>query len=803
MPQAALTSFANGTLSPEVAERLDLQLYHTGVADSLNMVVTSDGALRTRPGTRGYVILGPEEAVRLFSTSEFPLSGSSGIGSFLLVFTPLLLEVFSWERGEISKVPVKESLYTLKTTTPYTEDDLPGLVFRYRNQDVVITHPEHQPYLVNLSNKSYTADGVPQTEGIITYVTETLREKQLKYERQDVDQHVYDRLVAGNAAPGEFQYFKFVDSYEDDALGTRYIVDILVYYPVWETKTRTVQNVDKTVIFHELISPTFVEGLRPYCSVDYQQRLLFAGSYEESPRIIGSKIGHRYNFDGIGADDSTSADAFSIDLATTSPNPIKYMVPHEAGLFFFTDDNVMVLTGDLAVGTASNEQLNYPGCGNVRPLLHQGRIYYQDISGETVWMIVPGLQRGMYQLVDISANASHFFTRGNPIVSWAKLKDTLWAVLENGDVLSFTSNEAIGVQAWMRHKLPGRCREVVVFGGTIVFAETAGQARTGMLYIGGFEEGLYVDIAHPATDADSGQFVGPTRDKWKRSRTAQEAVDKYEWSVYAQNDLQRVTLPNGDTHVVATDLRVIAQATDVVIPNYWWKGLVFHIDSAYYRVFDADGNDVSYVGPSSFYLYRRDRAFGRQRFSHISDANNALRRDASYYPASTSTRFYNSHLLGVNETEREGTRFIDGASVSIVIPYLVEDNNGDTVWGQPINNYVETLPIKQIGNNVVPVGRQVPVTNITVTSDQPHQVQYQVLEQTGGTFKDVVPESAQVQEGKFTDWSAIVARSLVRDDGSIVIRNGHPYPMTITGLYREFNIDVDSLPVNPLGTGGD
>ena len=192
-------------------------------------------------------------------------------------------------------------------------------------------------------------------------------------------------------------------------------------------------------------------GIFPRTSVRFQQRRVYAGSTRRPMTIWASQVG-AYSTFGTKRIPSDS-DAFEIDLEAEEVNPIRHLIPTSSGMLAFTAEEVFRIHGVDGFGptTAASDPLQYEGASELQPLFIHGAVLYVEDSGRRVRALSPGQQLGTYQNNDRSLLSNNLFRTDNQIVQWAYARrphDIVWAVREDGTMLSFTYSEEQGVYAW-------------------------------------------------------------------------------------------------------------------------------------------------------------------------------------------------------------------------------------------------------------------------------------------------------------------------------------------------------------------
>jgi hypothetical protein len=197
-------------------------------------------------------------------------------------------------------------------------------------------------------------------------------------------------------------------------------------------------------------------------SVAYnQQRLIVAGTTSQPTGIFGSKTGFYDNFDR--SNPILDDDSFTFVLASSEVNAILHMISMPGGLLLFTNSSIQQLTGgsssaqNPAAITPSSAVVvpqSYFGASRVRPAIINSDIVYTEDSGTSVQVLAYNLLTNTYTSEELTAFSSHlFFPR--TIVQWDYQhvpNKILWAVRDDGILLSLTFLKEQKVFAWTHHR---------------------------------------------------------------------------------------------------------------------------------------------------------------------------------------------------------------------------------------------------------------------------------------------------------------------------------------------------------------
>jgi hypothetical protein len=209
----------------------------------------------------------------------------------------------------------------------------------------------------------------------------------------------------------------------------------------------------------------------PQVSAYFQQRLVYANAGGNDPdRFWMSKTGSYYNFDI--SNPSQPNDSIDARLVSLEVNEIKSMVPMPTGLIMLTTRGAWLISGG-AGGVASQggpitplsitaTSQAYIGANDVPPILINYDIFFIQQKGSIVRDLTYSIYSNIYTGNDISIMSSHLFY-GHQIVEWAYAEEpfkTIWAVREDGTLLSLTVVKEQEMYGWARHDTLGNFKSV-------------------------------------------------------------------------------------------------------------------------------------------------------------------------------------------------------------------------------------------------------------------------------------------------------------------------------------------------------
>lgn len=198
----------------------------------------------------------------------------------------------------------------------------------------------------------------------------------------------------------------------------------------------------------------------PAASIDYGQRIWYAGTEAFPMTLYGSRLDNPYSFNNSLVQVST--DPVELTLDSGEMTPIRSLETLGDNMFSFTSLGVwQIVPSDTGAFSAAPLTLN--GIGLVQPLKIEREIIYTLPNGTGCYALRPNLQRGYYEDADVAFYSPDFFTLEQEIVAWAYAREPfrlVWAATADGFLLSFTYVPVQNVYAWAKHSTRGYVRAV-------------------------------------------------------------------------------------------------------------------------------------------------------------------------------------------------------------------------------------------------------------------------------------------------------------------------------------------------------
>lgn len=207
-------------------------------------------------------------------------------------------------------------------------------------------------------------------------------------------------------------------------------------------------------------TPVIATPSYPGSSTYFQQRQIFGGLSQQADGLVMSKTGDFRNM--TYSTPQRDDDSIQVSLASTTVNPIKHLVPLTS-LVVLTGAGAWRVDGGSQSDAITPSHINavpqaYNGCSDVPPLVINYDILYVQAKGSIVRDLAYNFYVNLYTGNDISMLSNHLFF-GHQILEWAWAEEPfklIWAVREDGILLSLTYLKEQDVYGWARHDTQGR-----------------------------------------------------------------------------------------------------------------------------------------------------------------------------------------------------------------------------------------------------------------------------------------------------------------------------------------------------------
>ena len=220
----------------------------------------------------------------------------------------------------------------------------------------------------------------------------------------------------------------------------------------------------------------------------YQQRLIWAGTRNDPARIWMSRAGDFYEY--RPHDDLQLDDAIDFILPITQFANINFII--ELGrLFAFAECTELVVGSNSTSSGVSYETImasehSHLGCTKrLPPIVANNTLLFVNRTGQSVRDYDEQLGSQRFGGTDVSILSSSIFA-DNPIVDWTWQQEpnsTVWCVLADGRLASFTYDKEQKIAAWAVHELGGGGKAVGIAKTCAVFGRDAARPTTGEVMV--------------------------------------------------------------------------------------------------------------------------------------------------------------------------------------------------------------------------------------------------------------------------------------------------------------------------------
>ena len=195
----------------------------------------------------------------------------------------------------------------------------------------------------------------------------------------------------------------------------------------------------------------------------FDQRRVFAGSTQNPLKVWMTNAGYQdlmmYHLP------TQSDDRIEISAVASDADRIRHAVALESLLLFTGSAELRVYTQNsdaLSPTSVAVRAQSFVGCNDCQPVVMNNLVVFAGNRGGHIYAMGYQNNAGSYVAGDISLRATHLFD-GHNIVSLALSKSPvqmLWAVLDDGTLISCTFYSDQNIIAWCRHVTDGKFESV-------------------------------------------------------------------------------------------------------------------------------------------------------------------------------------------------------------------------------------------------------------------------------------------------------------------------------------------------------
>lgn len=473
-------SFALGELSDALSGRIDMEWYGKGLAKAVNFYILPSGGATLRPGTE--------------FCGAVPTQGQKArLVPFVFNATNAYCLLFSG--GKV--YPMQNGGFVVKDGSPYsfdfacTAERLPQLRFAQSGDVLWVTHEAYAPRKImryghtdwrvetptfmpkiaaptGLKASSTTPSDFEGTKVDYSYCVtaytkggdESARSATVTISSKDLGLDNTQITLTWSAVTGADEYKIYKD------VGGTFGLAGYSKTTSWKDKN---YEPDLATTPLEFENPFQGTGNYPSCVGFMQQRLVFAGSQNDPQKVWMSRSG---DFENFGRSNPTQDDdAIYLSLYSRQVSWIRSLMSIRS-LLVLTGGTEYSLGGQTTDGvltpsTVRSVQQSAYGSADLEPCVVGNSIIMLQRGGHVVRDLAYDYSVDGYQGSDLTIRSQHLL-HGHSIVSWAYQTTpdgVLWAVRDDGILLTLTYNREHQVYAWTRHQTDGIVEDVACVPG--------------------------------------------------------------------------------------------------------------------------------------------------------------------------------------------------------------------------------------------------------------------------------------------------------------------------------------------------
>lgn len=215
----------------------------------------------------------------------------------------------------------------------------------------------------------------------------------------------------------------------------------------------------------------FASSNYPGVSTIFQQRQIYAGSYDQPLTVWGSRPGFYSNFDVSPV--TVDNDAYEFDIDSPLVSRILHVEPMRGGLLLLSKGGVWQLSAPESGGAvtptdALADPQSWAGASDVPPIRIGTDLLYIEDRTSVVQLLQYNQISRVYTTQDVSILSTHLFPSGKRIRRWDYASapyNLVWGVREDGTLVSFTLVREQNVYAWTPHQTRGLFYDVCTLQG--------------------------------------------------------------------------------------------------------------------------------------------------------------------------------------------------------------------------------------------------------------------------------------------------------------------------------------------------
>lgn len=221
-------------------------------------------------------------------------------------------------------------------------------------------------------------------------------------------------------------------------------------------KTTVVQSKSPIVGTNDFNSPDRYPALVTF----FQQRLVIGCTKEKPTTIFGSRTGIYTDF---SIDPTDLSSGYEFKMASKNSNPLEAILPlYTLAVLTSGGDFISTVSGAMNAGNVNFNQKSYNGCSKVTPIIIGDSGLYVPLNQQTIKAMMYSYEKDGFAHSNIIFHAMHY-TKDKKVIGLAYQRDPvnlIWALLDDGTLLSCTYIPEQDFQAWTEHHTQGVVKSI-------------------------------------------------------------------------------------------------------------------------------------------------------------------------------------------------------------------------------------------------------------------------------------------------------------------------------------------------------
>ena len=434
--RSANFGFTRGYLSPDAADRSDIDVYPYGFAKGDNYFVLPQGPVAAR---HGFEFIKDIANAKWFSTFKF-----TDQQEYLFVWYAAKLEIY---RNDVLA-------FTDSSNIPYSASDVLQIDTLNVDDTLFVYHQNHEPI-------SIFRDG-SHTDWIVSEVSYDNTPFAIFHKQRSLTPSATTGAITLTLAAGTDYWIAEhvgVQIKINDGLAT--ITSISTGLVANATVDDNLANTTASTIWEE-DAWSDVHGW-PRCGTYHQDRIVVGGTTDLPASYWGTNVGDLFNYD---YSETTAQYAYAYRTDSNQSNVIKRLI-HAENLVVFTDADEVIAAGDINPESVPDVRTQTSiGSGNIKPIDVEDQTLFLDKAGKAIWAFKWDTDRNKFVAENLCDIANDLISDPVDMAYLKSYKNTqgnlLLIVNADGNVICLSFNAAKRVNGFSKWTTDGDVKSVAV-----------------------------------------------------------------------------------------------------------------------------------------------------------------------------------------------------------------------------------------------------------------------------------------------------------------------------------------------------